>query len=153
MSDNELVIDAEPQAPTPPDASEITAALAGMRATLDAMRAEFQAVTDALRADNEAMRAEMARLRAQLGLPGEPDMEGLSEYDRGVVLMVSQVWRDNHRRPATTFQIADRMGWSTSKIIRDLKRLAREDGVIYEHSSSGDRCSGLWSPMMMEQAG
>jgi hypothetical protein len=133
--------------------SAIMAALSDMRATMEAWRADLLAVADALRADNEAMRAEMARLRAQLGLPGEPDLERLSEYDRSVVLTVSQLWRDQYRRPVRTAAVAARMNWSSSKILGDLKRLAREEGALFEHPSSGDRCSGLWSPMMQEKAG
>ncbi len=74
-----------------------------------------------------------------------PRIPGLSELDAFIAGTVSDIWRDQGKRPATTQAVAVRMGYSRQHALQ-LCKTARDNGAIVEVPGRGSRCSGKWVP-------
>lgn len=118
---------------------ETMAALEGL--VREAVRDEVQTVLAGLLAATlRALDEQQQEDQARRALP-----EGISEFDRELARAVSQVYRNQGRKPVTTMAIACHIGYSRNRT-RELLKEAEQVGALASVPGKGRRHSGRWLP-------
>lgn len=119
-----------------PEPHTQTEALADMRALLDSVLREMREV-----------RHELKTMRTALGLPVNGSIPTpTNKLDAFIMQTVAEIYRDQGRKPATTYVVSDRIGFSQGHTLRLLKDCAAR-GLVYLVPGRGKRVSGKWLPM------